>query len=86
MDDSKFVEEWIYAYKNVTGLKALAEKLHMEYAEVTAKASRLRRAGVKLPTMPKKGQKNNVLETDVEALNKYIVSELGEQSMRWRNR
>ena len=86
IEDERFVKEWINAYKNVTGLKALAEKLGVPYAEASARASRLRRAGVKLPTMPKKDQKHNTLEVDVDGLNSIIISELGEDALHWRNR
>lgn len=86
ISDKKFVEAWIAAYKAKSGLKKLAEDLGVEYTEATQHASRLRRAGVKLPTMPHANQKHNMLEVDIKPLNKLITDQLGEQSMRWRTR
>lgn len=86
MTDPEFVLAWTDAYKAKTGLKSMCEKYGLAYTDVSQRASRLRRAGVKLPTMPRPNQKHNGLEVDVERLNKIIVHELGEQSLGWRNR
>lgn len=86
VSDEEFVKEWINAVKNVTGLKELAKKLGMEYVKVSQRATSLRTAGVKLPTMPKKAAKNNYMTVDVDKLNGMIVKEFGEQSLYWRNR
>lgn len=84
--DVEFVNVWAEAYKAKTGLKAMCETYNISYTEASQWASRLRRAGVKLPTMPKAKQKSNILETDVKGLNRVIIAKLGIESMSWRTR
>lgn len=86
VSNEEFVKEWIYAFRQTTGLRALADKLGMDYPSVSNRATQLRKAGVRLPTMPKKNQKSNVLVINPEPLNKILIDELGEEALTWRNR
>jgi hypothetical protein len=86
VSNEDFVKAWIHAFKHQTGLRELANKLGMEYPSVSGRATQLRKAGVRLPTMPKKNQKTNVLTVDPKPLNDLLVKELGEESLGWRNR
>lgn len=86
IDDENFVKAWLSAFKRQTGLKALAKELDMEYVKVSQRASALRRAGVKLPTMPTAQQKQNTLTSDVAGLNELISKELGTEALKWRAR
>lgn len=86
VNDEKFVEAWVSAYRRRTGLPALAKKLNMEPVKASQRASMLRNIGVKLPTMPKKQQKTMSLEINVKKLNEIVVNKLGEEAMTWRTR
>lgn len=84
--NDEFVRCWVVAVRNRIGLKGLCNVKDWDYTTTSARATALRNAGVKLPTMPKAGQKRNVLEVNADELNKIIVDELGEEALNWRNR
>lgn len=84
--DKQFVEAWIYAIKNKTGIRVMAEKLGIEYHQANTKASFMRRAGVCLPNMPHPNQKEDRETVDAKPLNELIKKELGEDAMGWRYR
>lgn len=86
MSDEVFVRAWVGAYRMKWGLKKMCHIHSLDYVAASQRASRLRRAGVKLPTMQKAGQKNNILETDVKALNKIVVDTLGKDALSYRTR
>lgn len=86
MNDEEFVKIWCDAYDKNTGLKQMVIDNSLSYSDTSQRASALRKAGVKLPTMKAKGTKRNVLETDVKMLNGIIVNKLGNESLTWRNR
>lgn len=83
LTDEVFVEAWIKGCKEKSGLKKLAQDLGLEYAEASQFASRLRRAKVRLPSMPHPNQKSSSAGVNAEDLNKMIEKELGPQSS-WR--
>ena len=68
IDNREFVRTWMHATSNKLGTREVAKKLDMTTGSVYAKASNLRKRGVKLPTMAFPMQSD-----DVEALNKMIV-------------
>lgn len=84
--NEKFVELWVAAYKDEIGLMGLVKQQDWQYGQVSARASGLRRAGVKLPTMKSPNQKNNYLTVNSKTLNDIIVKELGEDALNWRTR
>jgi len=86
VSDEDFVNKWIDCFKNGYGLKVLAVRVGMEYVKASARASSLRRAGVKLPTMVHNKQELNGLKTDVDKLNNIIADRLGKEALLWRNR
>lgn len=86
VSNEKFVELWIKAYKKQIGLKGLVQQQDWVYVTASARASSLRRAGVKLPTMRSPKQVNNSLVINPKVLNDMIVKELGEEALTWRNR
>lgn len=86
ISDEKFVELWLDGYKRQIGLLGLVKEQDWVYVTASARASALRKAGVKLPTMRVPRQKNNSLTVDVKALNAMVVKELGEEALSWRNR
>lgn len=86
VSDEEFVKLWLDGYKRQTGLLGLVKEQGWVYVTASARASVLRKAGVKLPTMRVPRQKNNVLTIDAKALNKLVVAELGEEALHWRNR
>lgn len=86
MSNEEFVRAWVKAVKDEIGLKQFALDNKIGYTDASQRASALRAKGVKLPTMPAKGQNNRILKINVEELNKIVVSELGEDALNWRNR
>lgn len=86
INDETFVSWWLKAYKDDIGLLGMVKEHNLFYAAASTRASKLRRAGVKLPTMKKRGTANPGLEVDVEKLNGMVVKELGEGALNWRTR
>lgn len=86
VSDKEFVELWIDAYRRQIGLIGLVDEQGWVYVRASGRASSLRLAGVKLPTMRTSKQKNNGLTTDVKSLNDMIIEELGVEALDWRNR
>lgn len=86
VDNTKFVELWIAAYKEGIGLMGLVKEQEWQYGQTSARATGLRRAGVKLPTMVSPKQKNNYLKVNPKPLNDLIVKELGQEALTWRTR
>ena len=84
--DEKFVELWLSAYKRGVGLIGLVGEQNWVYVTASARASLLRRAGVKLPTMKAPTTKKSSLEVNTQALNDMIVAELGPEALSWRVR
>lgn len=81
-----FVKLWLVAYQDNIGLMGLVKQQEWRYGQTSARASGLRRAGVKLPTMKSPNQKNNYLTVDPKPLNDIIVEELGADALNWRTR
>lgn len=69
ISDRKFVSAWVDAYNENRGVTGVANKLSISKTQASAKASNLRKQGVKLPSMPL-----GVREYSVESLNNIITS------------
>lgn len=66
----EFVLAWIESAKKGQGLQGVADKCDLTTVSAAAKASYLRKKGVKLPTMPRAKR----VDVSVEALNQLIES------------
>jgi hypothetical protein len=86
ISDEQFVEWWLDAYDKNIGLGGLCAEHNLEYTRVSGRGSKLRQAGVKLPTMRARTTVNTVLETNVKKLNKMVTDKLGVEALTWRNR
>ena len=84
--DEDFVKWWLESYKEQIGLIGMVKKHNLLYRQASARASKLRNAGVKLPTMVSPLTKKNGLEINVKKLNDMVVAELGEEALSWRTR
>jgi hypothetical protein len=84
--NEQFVTYWLSAYQEGIGLIGMVKKYNLDYGQASARASQLRKAGVKLPTMRAPGKNNTSQEVDVGKLNAMVVEQLGEDALNWRTR
>ena len=75
VSNEELVRAWFEGIEHRTGVRKVAETLGIEYSVLNQRVGTLRRLGVKLPHMPKKGIPHTVTTAELAELNQVISSQ-----------